>query len=182
MDDMLGGLRVAGVPTKSAIYLWGYNHSGQTARKGKECHLRIPKSLPPKLFKWQDGKNLRWIDVACGRGHTAAVASDGSLYTWGANDFGQLGDGTEESAKEPQKVKALETEFVKSVSCGAHCTAAVAEPRENNGTISRSRLWVWGQNQGSDYPRLFWGAFAPNTVNLDCTDLLFFLCVSSRYL
>lgn len=36
--------------------------------------------------------------------------------------------------------------------------------------------------QGSDYPRLFWGAFAPNTVNLDCTDLLFFLCVSSRYL
>lgn len=83
MDDMLGGLRVAGVPTKSAIYLWGYNHSGQTARKGKECHLRIPKSLPPKLFKWQDGKNLRWIDVACGRGHTAAVASDGSLYTWG---------------------------------------------------------------------------------------------------
>lgn len=164
MDDMLGGLRVAGVPTKSAIYLWGYNHSGQTARKGKECHLRIPKSLPPKLFKWQDGKNLRWIDVACGRGHTAAVASDGSLYTWGANDFGQLGDGTEESAKEPQKVKALETEFVKSVSCGAHCTAAVAEPRENNGTISRSRLWVWGQNQGSDYPRLFWGAFAPNTV------------------
>uniref|UniRef100_A0A0D9VW53 RCC1-like domain-containing protein n=1 Tax=Leersia perrieri TaxID=77586 RepID=A0A0D9VW53_9ORYZ len=158
MDDMLGGLRVAGVPTKSAIYIWGYNHSGQTARKGKECHLRIPKSLPPKLFKWQDGKNLRWIDVACGRGHTAAVASDG------ANDFGQLGDGTEESAKEPQKVKALETEFVKSVSCGGHCTAAVAEPRENDGTISRSRLWVWGQNQGSDYPRLFWGAFAPNTV------------------
>uniref|UniRef100_A0A0D9VW39 Uncharacterized protein n=1 Tax=Leersia perrieri TaxID=77586 RepID=A0A0D9VW39_9ORYZ len=165
MDDMFGGLRVAGVPMKSAIYVWGYNHSGQTARKGKECHLRIPKSLPPKLFKWQDGKNLRWIDVACGREHTAAVASDGSLYTWGANDFGQLGDGTEESAKEPQKVKALETEFVKSVSCGGHCTAAVAEPRENDDTISRSRLWVWGQNQGSDYPRLFWGAFAPNTVS-----------------
>uniref|UniRef100_A0A0D9VW40 Uncharacterized protein n=1 Tax=Leersia perrieri TaxID=77586 RepID=A0A0D9VW40_9ORYZ len=159
MDDMFGGLRVAGVPMKSAIYVWGYNHSGQTARKGKECHLRIPKSLPPKLFKWQDGKNLRWIDVACGREHTAAVASDG------ANDFGQLGDGTEESAKEPQKVKALETEFVKSVSCGGHCTAAVAEPRENDDTISRSRLWVWGQNQGSDYPRLFWGAFAPNTVS-----------------
>uniref|UniRef100_A0A0D3FL27 Uncharacterized protein n=1 Tax=Oryza barthii TaxID=65489 RepID=A0A0D3FL27_9ORYZ len=181
MDDMLGGLRVAGVPTKSAIYLWGYNHSGQTARKGKECHLRIPKSLPPKLFKWQDGKNLRWIDVACGRGHTAAVASDGSLYTWGANDFGQLGDGTEESAKEPQKVKALETEFVKSVSCGAHCTAAVAEPRENNGTISRSRLWVWGQNQGSDYPRLFWGAFAPNTAS-GATEQSTITCASSQFL
>lgn len=65
----------------------------------------------------------------------------------GSNEFGQLGDGTEESRKEPQKVKLLESEFVKSVSCGAHCTAAIAEPRENDGSISKSRLWVWGQNQ-----------------------------------
>jgi len=65
----------------------------------------------------------------------------------GANEFGQLGDGTEESAQEPKKVKSLETELVKSVSCGAHCTAAVAEPRENDGTLTKSRLWVWGQNQ-----------------------------------
>ncbi|KAE8801425.1 ultraviolet-B receptor UVR8 [Hordeum vulgare] len=164
IDDVICNLRVVGVPTKSAIYTWGYNQSGQTARKGKERHLRIPKSLPPKLFTCRDGENLRWTDIACGRAHTAAVVSDGSLFTWGANDFGQLGDGTEESAKEPKKVNALATEFVKSVSCGAHCTAAIAEPRENDGTISRSRLWVWGQNQGSDYPRLYWGAFAPNTV------------------
>lgn len=65
----------------------------------------------------------------------------------GANDFGQLGDGTEESRKQPMKVGQLQTEYVKSVSCGAHCTAAIAEPRENDGTISTSRLWVWGQNQ-----------------------------------
>lgn len=65
----------------------------------------------------------------------------------GANDYGQLGDGTEESRKRPKKVKELRTEFVISVSCGAHCTAAIAEPRENDGTISTRRLWVWGQNQ-----------------------------------
>lgn len=67
----------------------------------------------------------------------------------GSNDFGQLGDGTEESREQPKKVKFLQTEFVKSVSCGAHCTAAIAEPRENDGTVSTSRLWVWGQNQVS---------------------------------
>lgn len=65
----------------------------------------------------------------------------------GANDFGQLGDGTEESRKHPKKVNLLSTEFVKSVSCGANCTAAIAEPRENDGTMSTGRLWVWGQNQ-----------------------------------
>lgn len=65
----------------------------------------------------------------------------------GANDFGQLGDGTEEGRKFPKKVKQLETEFVKSVSCGAHCTVAIAEPRDNDGSVSTRRLWIWGQNQ-----------------------------------
>lgn len=65
----------------------------------------------------------------------------------GANDFGQLGDGTEQGQKYPKKVKQLQTEHVISVSCGAHCTAAIAEPRETDGTISTRRLWVWGQNQ-----------------------------------
>ncbi|KAJ6417004.1 hypothetical protein OIU84_002820 [Salix udensis] len=155
--------RSVNLPTKSAIYVWGYNQSGQTGRKGKEGQLRIPKQLPPELFGCPAGANARWLDISCGREHTAAVASDGSLFTWGANEFGQLGDGTEEGRKHPEKVKQLETEFVKSVSCGAHCTAAIAEPRENDGTIL-SRLWVWGQNQGSNYPRLFWGAFSPNTT------------------
>ncbi|XVE72288.1 hypothetical protein DITRI_Ditri11bG0027200 [Diplodiscus trichospermus] len=156
--------RSVNIPTKSAIYVWGYNHSGQTGRKGKEQQLRIPKQLSPELFGCPAGVNARWLDIACGREHTAAVASDGSLFTWGANEFGQLGDGTEEGRKHPKKVKQLQTEFVKSVSCGAHCTAAIAEPRENDATISTSRLWIWGQNQGSNLPRLFWGAFTPNTI------------------
>ncbi|CAM9000338.1 unnamed protein product [Rhodiola kirilowii] len=115
-------------PTKTAVYVWGYNYSGQTAREDKEHNLRIPKQLRPKLFGSPAGANARWLDIACGREHTAAVASDGSLFTWGANDFGQLGDGTEKLRKYPKKVKQLQTEF------------------------------------GSNYPRLFWGAFSPNTV------------------
>ncbi|PPR94716.1 hypothetical protein GOBAR_AA25953 [Gossypium barbadense] len=156
--------RSQNIPTKSAIYVWGYNHSGQTGRRGKEQHLRIPKQLSPDLFGCPAGANSRWLDIACGREHTAAVASDGSLFTWGANEFGQLGDGTEKGRKNPKKVKQLQTEFVKFVYCGAHCTAGIAEPRENDGTISKRRLWIWGQNQGSNLPRLFWGAFTPNMV------------------
>ncbi|XP_013584595.1 PREDICTED: RCC1 and BTB domain-containing protein 1 [Brassica oleracea var. oleracea] len=153
------------IPTKSAIYVWGYNQSGQTGRKGQESLLRIPKQLPPELFGCPAaGANSRWLDISCGREHTAAVASDGSLFTWGANEYGQLGDGTEVGRKHPKKVKQLQSEFVKFVSCGAFCTAAIAEPRENDGTLSKSRLWVWGQNQGSNLPRLFPGAFPANTA------------------
>ncbi|KAL6961120.1 HECT-type E3 ubiquitin transferase [Sarracenia purpurea var. burkii] len=164
VNEIFGESRPVSLPTKSAIYVWGYNQSGQTGRKGKEQNLRIPKQLPPELFGCPAGVNSRWLDIACGQEHTAAVASDGSLFTWGANEFGQLGDGTEESRKQPKKVKQLQTEFVLSVSCGAHCTAAIAEPREKDGSLISRRLWVWGQNQGSNYPRLYWGAFSPNTI------------------
>ncbi|XP_057522080.1 ultraviolet-B receptor UVR8 isoform X1 [Amaranthus tricolor] len=162
--EILGESKSVPVPTKSAIYVWGYNQRGQTGRQEKEQKLRIPRQLPPELFGCPAGISTRWLDVACGREHTAAVASDGSLFTWGANDFGQLGDGTEESRKYPKKVDLLKTEIVKSVSCGSNCTAAIAEPRVNDESLSNGRLWVWGQNQSSNYPRLFWGAFAPNTV------------------
>ncbi|KAH9614043.1 hypothetical protein KSS87_011109 [Heliosperma pusillum] len=164
IDELLRESKSKKLPTKSAIYVWGYNQRGQTGRREKDRKLRIPRQLPPELFGCPAGISTRWLDVACGREHTAAVASDGSLFTWGANDFGQLGDGTEESRKRPKRVEQLENEFVKSVACGANCTAAIAEPRENDGTLSTGRLWVWGQNQKSDYPRLFWGAFTPNTV------------------
>ena len=72
-----------------------------------------------------------------------------SVVIAGANDFGQLGDGSENRRKYPRKVKHLQSEFVKSVSCGAHCTACIAEPRERDGTKPSGRLWVWGQNQVS---------------------------------
>lgn len=80
---MLGETPPVTFPTKSAIYVWGYNYSGQTARKEKEHSLRIPKQLQPELFGSPCGDNTRWLDIACGREHTASVASDGSLFTWG---------------------------------------------------------------------------------------------------
>lgn len=83
IDEILGTNRPGNLPTKSAIFVWGYNQSGQTGRRGKECQLRIPKQLPPELFGCPAGFNSRWLDIACGREHTAAVASDGSLFTWG---------------------------------------------------------------------------------------------------
>jgi alpha-tubulin suppressor-like RCC1 family protein len=34
------------------------------------------------------------VDMAAGIGHSVALAADGKVYTWGANDAGELGDGT----------------------------------------------------------------------------------------
>ena len=76
-DEIFGTRRAISETTtkKSAIYLWGYNESGQTGRKGEQWQLRIPRQLPPQLFGCPaaTGHNSRWFDIACGREHTAVV-------------------------------------------------------------------------------------------------------------
>lgn len=84
IDEILGESKLAKIPTKSVIYVWGYNQSGQTGRTDEEGNLRIPRQLPMDLFGCPAASgNSQWLDIACGREHTASVASDGSLFTWG---------------------------------------------------------------------------------------------------
>lgn len=63
----------------------------------------------------------------------AAIKKDGSLWMWGDNGWGQIGDGTYKRSDSPVKVM----DNVKSVSCGYGFTAAV----KTDGT-----LWMWGQS------------------------------------
>ena len=46
----------------------------------------------------------RNISVACGGKHTVVVKSDGTLWSWGWNGYGQLGDGTTVDKSSPVQV------------------------------------------------------------------------------
>ena len=50
--------------------------------------------------------------VAAGTDHTVALKEDGTVWTWGSNSWGQLGDGTNHSRSRPVKVSGL----------GGHCS------------------------------------------------------------
>ncbi|MDP4184320.1 MAG: hypothetical protein Q8862_04050 [Bacteroidota bacterium] len=67
--------------------------------------------------------------------HSVAIDSDGNLWTWGDNYYGQLGDGTIVVKYTPIQVK-IGTKF-KSASAGDGFTVAI----DNSGN-----LWVWGCN------------------------------------
>ncbi len=69
--------------------------------------------------------------ISAGDGHSAAIMADGSLWMWGRNDYGQLGNGG--TAMQPKPVKVMDG--AASVSCGQWITAAVKED---------SSLWEWG--------------------------------------
>jgi alpha-tubulin suppressor-like RCC1 family protein len=74
------------------------------------------------------------VYVAARDFHTLALRADGSLWAWGANFHGQLGDGTTEERHTPVRIL---TDAV-SVTAGASHTLA---------TKSDGSLWAWGWNR-----------------------------------
>ncbi len=71
--------------------------------------------------------------VSAGGQHTLALKYDGTLWAWGNNYAGQLGDGTTEHRSKPVKV----LDRVKAISAGVRHSMAI---RQDNS------LWVWGSN------------------------------------
>lgn len=67
------------------------------------CHHRACRSYDsPKMVEGLQGKHVR--DIACGSGHSAAITSNGELYTWGQGDHGRLGHGDSLNQSKPKQV------------------------------------------------------------------------------
>ena len=56
----------------------------------------------PKLVEALNG--LTVIDIAVGSAHSAAIVSEGDLYTWGLGEYGRLGHGDTETQLKPKMV------------------------------------------------------------------------------
>jgi alpha-tubulin suppressor-like RCC1 family protein len=75
--------------------------------------------------------------LGSGRSHTIALQDDGSVWTWGGNIYGQLGNGTTQDRHFPQQVLLLDNQ-VMEVNAGENFSIAL----KSDGT-----LWTWGANQ-----------------------------------
>lgn len=78
---------------------------------------------------------INYIMISSGYNHTVVLKKDGTVWSWGSNLFGTLGDGTEEDSKTPVQVKGLNN--VKSISVGGDHSIVL----KNDGTV-----WSWGYN------------------------------------
>lgn len=88
---------------------------------------------PNAQFTQQFTTGLVYIAVSAGRNYTTAIKSDETLWAWGNNSLGQLGDSTTTSKTTPVKVMS---DVVKVSSTGYHTVAI-----KSNGS-----LWAWGCN------------------------------------
>lgn len=82
------------------------------------------------------------VGVAAGDSHTIAWSVSGSVYSFGANQFGQLGfssgDGKDDFSNKPQRVKSLQDSHIVSVVCGSFHSLALS---------FAGSLYAWGSNQ-----------------------------------
>ena len=93
----LGGSHSAAITADGSLYMWGDNFYGQLGN-GEGGSYGDHSSAPVKIMD-----NV--ASVSLGTDHSAALTTDGSLYMWGHNRYGELGNGTTTDSHVPIKIE-----------------------------------------------------------------------------
>jgi alpha-tubulin suppressor-like RCC1 family protein len=116
-----------GVRANGTLWAWGLNANGQLG-DDTTTSRRSPVSVV--------GGFTDWISASAGNNHSLGVRANGSLWAWGLNSFGRLGDNTITSRRSPVSVVGGFTDWVSASGGDSHSLGVRA-----NGT-----LWAWGYN------------------------------------
>jgi len=123
------GEHLIGVATDGTLWEWGAEERFRT-----EDGVHDSPEDPPR----QGGANQQWAAVADGLDHSLALATDGTLWSWGVDRSGELGDGMRASAPVPIQLTPGAATAWSQVSCGARHTVAL----DRDG-----QAWLWGGNE-----------------------------------
>ena len=125
--EVAAGTHVAAIKTDGTLWTWGYNAQGQLGTGDTTA-----RSSPGTTA----GGGTNWKQISCGEYNTAAIKSDGTLWTCGYNTGGALGDSTTTNRSSFITTSGGGTTW-KQVSIMAYHAAAI----KTDGT-----LWTWGDN------------------------------------
>jgi parallel beta-helix repeat protein len=128
-----GSYHAAAVKTDGTVWGWGFNTSGQVGDG-----TTIQRNQPVQVLT-PSAPLTNMVSVAAGATHTAGLKNDGTVWAWGGNNHGQLGDGT--TTNRTKAVQVVTTggplTGIVEIAAGAHHTVAL----KNDGTV-----WIWGRN------------------------------------
>ena len=125
--NVSSGYRVSSaIKTDGSLWTWGANPYGQLGHGDDE----FDKTIPTRVGGLND-----WRRLSVGYMHIMALKTDGTLWTWGRNNVGQLGDGS--TILKPRPIQVGVDADWKDISAGEDNSMAV----KTDGT-----LWSWGDN------------------------------------
>ncbi|MBV7538089.1 Ig-like domain-containing protein [Duganella sp. sic0402] len=131
-----GGNQTVALKADGKLYSWGSNIQGQLG-DGSSTSRNAPVTV--------SGNSTLWKQVAVGHQFVVAIRTDGTLWTWGYNKNGQLGDGTQNSSLVPKQIGTLK--IWTAVAAGkSHVLALQTTTTTGTNPTSVSTLWAWGGN------------------------------------
>ncbi len=123
----MGRYHTVALKSDGTLWAWGENYRGQLGDGTTD-----DKTIPTQ----ESTGATDWFAITVGWEHTAALKSDGSLWAWGNNNYGQLGDGTTDGNNTPTQIGSATT--WSAIAAGWDHTVAL----KSDGT-----LWAWGWNR-----------------------------------
>lgn len=120
------------IKTDGTLWVWGVNAGGSFGI-GLSPQEGYYASTPEQI-----GTDTDWATISVAGNFVAALKTDGTLWTWGQNDNGQLGDGTIISSFIPHQIGS-DTWLM--VSCGKGEGSSFCVGLKPDGTV-----WAWGDN------------------------------------
>ena len=117
------------IGTDGELYTWGENDYGYLGDGSG-----IPHYTPQKITLASGVKPQK---LFCGIGSAMAIGTDGELYAWGQNNYGNLGDGTKTHRYSPVKISLPNGVKPKQIASSGHHSMAIGDDGE---------FYAWGRN------------------------------------
>jgi len=121
------GEHACALKTDGRLFCWGSNRKGELGDG-----TTIDRPTPTQ----ESSAATDWLALRTGANRTCAIKSDGRLFCWGFNEWGQLGDGSLIDSHSPTEIVAESGGF-EEIALGLYHTCA----RKNDGSV-----WCWGAN------------------------------------
>lgn len=93
-----GGADEMALDSSGTVWVWGNNYSGQAGNDTHGGDILTPQRVPGLSGV---------VQIASGFGSGFALKSDGTVWAWGDNEFGELGDDTTLNRLNPSQVRGL---------------------------------------------------------------------------
>lgn len=132
-------------PKTGVVFAWGSNFHGQLGNFGVPMTGTGAASRVPVPVVFANTSSLYGVTaVAAGGFHSLALKGDGTVYSWGYNGFGQLGDRT--NADRNVAVPVLDDPLVSNQPLGGISQIAAGGAHSLALTSSNGAVYAWGRN------------------------------------
>ena len=141
-----GWFHVVAIGSDGKLYAWGHNESGElgdgttTDRNTPEA-ITLPSGASPTAVAASVSDTTNPYDPTNQYGFSLAIGSDGTLYAWGDNSAGELGDGTTTDHDTPEAI---------TLASGVTPTAIAAGRNHGLAIGSDGNLYAWGDNSSGE--------------------------------